>query len=443
MKKLIALVFFLGFIFVACQTEESDEQKIIELKELIKQRSKTGELDYYVFPDSDDYANLPNQDPANPVTEAKVKLGNMLFFETGLAQSPNNEECYETYSCSSCHIPSRGLLPGRIQGIADGAFGYGEHGETRELAPSYAEDEIDAQGTRPMNPLNAGYSTVTLWSGAFGAGGPNEGTEEYWTGLSEVNHTGYLGLEAQNIEAFALHRLDINEKVLDEYGYRQLYDEAFPDFPVEERYSPTTSSFAIGAFLRSFLANKAPFQEFLKGDDSALTHNQIEGAMIFFDKGRCYSCHRETALSAMDFHAIGTPDMYQNGGLNTGPDDPRNLGRGMFTGQEQDMRKFKVPQLYNLKDYSMYFHGSSKTSLEDVVDYKINAQSENPNIQTEDLSGYFKPIELTKEDRLDLLDFLRDALYDSDYERYVPDAIPSGNCFPNNDPVAQRDLNCM
>ena len=61
-----------------------------------------------------------------------------------------------------------------------------------------------------MNPLNSGYSTNTLWSGIFGAGGVNEGTEEFWTGLAEVNHTGYEGLEAQNIEGFALHRLEIS-----------------------------------------------------------------------------------------------------------------------------------------------------------------------------------------------------------------------------------------
>ena len=88
-----------------------------------------------------------------------------------------------------------------------------------------------------MNPMNSAYSTNTLWSGLFGASGVNEGTEAYWTGLAEVNHTGYMGLEAQNIEAFTLHRMEINDHVLDDYGYRALYDAAFPEFVPYERYN--------------------------------------------------------------------------------------------------------------------------------------------------------------------------------------------------------------
>jgi cytochrome c peroxidase len=426
----------------ACQDESSsnlDEQ----LVESIKAVSLTGTLDYYTFPDSDDYQNLPLQDPANPATEAKAKLGNLLFFETGLAQIPEDELCYEAYSCSTCHIPSAGFLPGRIQGIADGAWGYGENGEYRVVISDYKDELIpDAQGTRPMNPLNAGFSSVTLWSGAFGAVGPNEGTEDYWTGLSSVNHTGYMGLEAQNIEAFELHRLEINEKVLDEYGYRVLYDEAFPEFPEEERYSPTTSSFAIGIFLRSFMSNQAPFQEWLKGDYDAMTDSQKEGAKIFFGKANCTNCHKEPALNAMAFHALGTPDMYEIGGVNTGPDDVRNLGRGMFTGQEQDMRKFKVPQLYNLKDYSNYFHGSSKSSLEEVIDFKLKAQSENPDVTSDMVSPLFEAVSLTEEEKAKLIDFLENALYDANFERYVPESVLSGNCFPNNDAFSKTDLGC-
>lgn len=405
-------------------------------------KSQTGDLDYYVFPSSTDYKNLPNQDPANPVTKEKVELGKLLFFETGLAQIPVHESCYETYSCGSCHHQEAGFLLGRLQGIADGGAGYGHNGNFRYMVDDYDESELDAQGNRPMNPLNSGYSTNTLWSGAFGAGGVNVGTEEHWTGLAEVNHTGFVGLEAQNIEAFALHRLEINDKVLDEYGYRALYDEAFPDFEEAERYSPTISSFAISAFLRSMLANEAPFQKWLKGDNFAMTVSQIEGARVFFGKARCYSCHDGPALNSMNFHALGTKDMYELGGLNTSAEDPRIFGRGFFTGKEEDMFRFKVPQLYNLRDYATYFHGSSKTSLADVVEFKMNAVSENPMVSNEQLSPLFNPIGLTNTEIGQLIDFLENALHDPNTDRYVPESVLSGNCFPNNDEVSRQQLGC-
>ncbi len=448
MRRLLQAMVFFGLL-MGCSDDSREEfipheeDPIDEsLKKAISNSSETGDIDYYIMPESDDYANIPNQDPQNPLTAEKVALGKLLFFETGLAQIPQNDNCYEAYSCSSCHIPTAGFLPGRKQGIADGAGGYGHNGEFRMIQEGYEETDLDAQGNRPLNPINTAFVTNTLWSGMFGAGGVNKNTEEYWTGVAEVNHTGYAGLEAQNIEAFELHRMEINDHVLDDYGYRPYYDKAFPDFPEEERYSTTTSSFAISAYLRTLLTNKAPFQEYLKGKGNALTDNQKKGANLFFGKARCYSCHRGPSFSAMRFHALGTQDMYELGGLNTGPDDPRILGRGMFTGKESDMYRFKVPQLYQLKEYVSFFHGSSKTSLEEVIDFKIKATSENPLVANDRLSPSFRPIELTEEEKAQLIDFLRNGLYDEEMDRYVPTSVLSGNCFPNNDTQSKQDLGC-
>jgi cytochrome c peroxidase len=105
-----------------------------------------------------------------------------------------------------------------------------------------------------------------LWSGIFGADGVNEGTEHLWGNdpLSEVNHLGLEALESENIEGLALYRLEITDKVLDEYGYREYFDLCFPEFPVDERYSVKTASFALGAYLRNVLASEAPLQKISK-----------------------------------------------------------------------------------------------------------------------------------------------------------------------------------
>ena len=412
-----------------------------ELKELIIENSGDGTLDYFILPETGAYNQLPNQDPANPITAEKVKLGQLLFFEPGLAQNPAYDVCFETYSCSSCHIPTKGFLPGRIQGIADGAVGFGNEGTRRVLADGYHENEIDAQGTRPMTIMNVTFMTNTLWSGTFGANDKNIGTEYAWEGLAEVNHTGFAGLEAQNIEGFDLHRLEINDRVLYDFGYASLFDEAFPEIPKEERYSPMTASFAMSAFLRSVLTNEAPFQSYLKGNEDALTESEKRGAKLFYGKANCITCHNSPSFSSMQFFALGTADMYNFGGLNTSEDDPRNLGRGMFTHREEDMYKFKVPQLYNLNDYQSFFHGSSKYSIEDVVDFKSEAKSENPHVADENVA--LKPFGLSKKQKIDLVNFLRNALYDPDMDRYTPQYVLSGYCFPNNDPLSKDDMGCQ
>ena len=438
MKKLLLLALII--LTIGACSKESELSIDQELMQLIQSKSKTGNIDYFVMPQSDAFDNLPNQDPANNITKEKVELGKLLFFETGLAQNPVKTMGFETYSCSSCHVPSKGFLPGRMQGIADGGVGFGLHGEGRTMSSDYLESEIDAQGNRPMTVMNVTYMTNTLWSGTFGATDLNEGTEDSWTGLAEVNHTGFAGLEAQNIEGFDLHRLEINDKVLYEYGYAELFDKAFPEFDQEERYSPVTASFAMGAYLRTILTNEAPFQYYLKGNQLALSEREKNGALLFFGKAGCVSCHNSPSFSAMKFYALGTADMYQFGGLNTSADDPRITGRGMFTGDENDMFKFKVPQLYNLKDYASFFHGSSKTSIEDVVEFKVKAKSENPYV--DDNKVALAPKELTDEEKADLVEFLRYGLYDSKMERYMPDEVLSGNCFPNNDEQSQIDMGC-
>ena len=433
---LLGVVIFMG----SCESEVAvvnfDEDLLTE----ISRRAPTGDYNYYILKRSDDYRHFPNQDVHNPVTKEKAALGKLLFFETGLAQDAKDAISYETYSCSSCHVPAKAFLPGRMQGIADGGEGFGHLGSERAVLKAYHESEIDAQGNRPMTVMNVTYMTNTLWSGLFGANDKNEGTEALWTGLASVNETGYVGLEAQNIEGFKLHRLAINDKVLYKFGYAKMFNEAFPDIPKEERYTPVTASFAMGAYLRSLLTNQAPFQDYLKGDLTAITQEQKEGAMLFFGKAGCSSCHNSPAFSAMNFYALGTKDMYELGGLNTSANDARIRGRGMFTGREEDNFKFKVPQLYNLKDYVTFFHGSSKSTIRDVVEFKLKAKSENPLVSDDKVD--LKPRQLTDAEKENLIDFLTNALHDANMERYMPSSVLSGYCFPNNDAKSKQDMGC-
>ncbi len=440
MKKIYALIAF-SCIFNACMHDP-----ILDLDAQLERRlstiAATGSADYFIFPENGDFNSIPNQEPTNPITSDKVKLGKLLFYETGLAQNPLNGEALETFSCSSCHIPNAGFTPGRNQGIADGAIGFGRG---RQVSNQYQGDEVDAQGVRPLSVLHTAYSTNSLWSGAFGAKGVNIGTELAWDSdpSFEVNHRGFEGLESQNIEGLHLHRMEINRQVLDEYGYRELFDNAFPDFSETERYSDVTASFALAAYLRTLFANEAPFQKWLKGDKTALTEPQKRGAMLFLDEANCYKCHNGPAFSNNAFYALGTNDLAQIPGVvNTSVNDKRNLGRGGFTGLEGDNYKFKVPQLYNLKNYSHFFHGSSKETLEDVIDFKLEAVSENPNIPNSRLSPLFQRVGLNAQEKSDLIEFLQGALYDPNLNRYVPEEILSGNCFPNNDAASRSMLGC-
>ncbi len=443
MKLLLKLIFF-SCIFYSCTSEQlAVSEYDTHLMQNIERVSPTGDITSFILPEDGDYTPL-KQEPTNPMTPEKVALGKLLFFETGLGADAVKEVGKFTYSCGTCHVPAKGFMPGTVQGIADGGIGFGLDGESRARFHLYEEDELDTQGARPLSLLNAGFMTNTSWSGAFGAGYANEGTEDQWgvNTPTEVNHLGLAGLESQNIEGLHLHRMKFNREIAEEYGYKEMYDNVFSEFPEEERYSLTTTSFAISAYIRSLLPNQAPFQNWLKGDMTAMTIKEKRGAILFFDKAGCVNCHKGPGLNNQNFFAIGVKDLYETGeAFATGPDDLRNLGRGGFTGKDEDLYKFKVPQIYNMKDSPFYFHGSSKRSLKEVVEYFNEAVVENENVN-KNISAFFRPLSLTEEEVEDLTQFLETGLFDPNLNRYMPTEILSGKCFPNNDVLSQVQMGC-
>ena len=141
----------------------------------------------------------------------------------------------------------------------------------------------------------------------------------------------------------------------------------------------------------------------------------------------------------MLLRSLGMNDL--NGpGIVNGP--TQDLGRGGFTQNPEDNFKFKVPQLYNLKDSPFFGHGGNFTSVREVVEYKNAAVPQNSMVPASQLAADFHPLGLTENEITDLVNFIENALYDANLMRYVPDALPSGNCFPNNDAISIIDQGC-
>ncbi len=293
--------------------------------------------------------------------------------------------------------------------------------------------------------MNVAFVKNTLWSGQFGGKYFNEGTESVWGKFdpgTEINKSGFEAMEGQNIEGLKIHRMRYDVSTVFSLDYKKYFDEAFPEVPAAERYSPKMASFALSAYLRTLFSNQAPFQMWLKGNKQAMADNEKRGAVLFFGKAGCARCHKEQNLGSMEFHALGVWDLVDAGGLKTSISDLKNLGRGGFTGKNADMFKFRVPQLYNLKEGSFYFHGSSKKTMHEVVEYFNNGIPENSRVDKSRISPYFTPLNLSESEVKDLTAFLENGLHDPHLDRYKPKRVLSGNCFPNNDPISRVDLDC-
>jgi len=444
MRRLNYILLVLSaIILVSCQDDYGDIDN--DLTDALKLESQDGTIEYFVQPESDDLNSIP-QDPKNILSTEKVKLGQLLFHETGLAENPKDMVSTGQYSCASCHQSKAGFQAGNAQGIGEGGIGFGHHGESRTMYDQYAEDSCDVQPIKSPTVLNSAYQTNMLWNGQFGSTHVNVGTEDAWTeGTPKaINNLGFQGVETQAIAGLDVHRLMVNEELITKLGYKALFDDAFSDIAQADRYTKVTAGLAIAAYERTLMTTDAPFQRWLKGDYAAMNVFAKKGALVFFGKGECSTCHTGPALNSMEFHAYGFND------LNDSPEAilrrnsmaSENLGRGGFTGIEKDNYKFKVPQLYNLAYLDFFGHGASMSTLRKVVEYKNTGIKENSNVPDKSLSPHFRALDLNNDELNTLIYFIEKALYDPSVDRYVPSGLPSGNCFPNADEVSMRDIGC-
>ncbi|WP_452223097.1 cytochrome-c peroxidase [Lacinutrix chionoecetis] len=414
-----------------------------ELLSLLVEKSNGIGNDFFILPNSNDYASIP-QDPNNPLNASKVSLGKMLVHETATGGDPKMESAEGTYSCASCHPVAAGFYSGNLQGIGEGGKGFGFNGDNRIMDSNMPVDSIDILPIKVPSLLNVAYQEVALWNGSLGGAGINAPFVSQNANEIPENLLGYQGLETQGIAGQTAHRLKIDEAFINDYGYKDMFDDAFPDFPVSERYSQITAGLAIAAFNRTLLANQSPWQNWLKRDYHELSTQEKRGAILFFDKAQCVSCHTGPALKSEAFYALGMGDIDQSNGTVNNPDDfaLKRLGRGGFTNNSSDNFKFKVPNLYNLKSSTFYGHGGTFSTIHEVVTYIVNGEKENSNVPDSQLAEEFTNLNLTQQEINDVVAFVENALYDPNIERYVPTEVFSGNCIPNNDEQSQIDLGC-
>jgi len=369
----------------------------------------------------------------------------MLFHDTGIATNGQSNED-KTWSCASCHHAAAGFKSGVPQGIGEGGVGFGSDGKERRLSPNFdanaeklAANKPDLQPFASPSILNSAYQDVMLWNGQFGNrvnGLVNTGTANDLLAAQgtpkEENVRQFSGLETQAIAGLDVHRLAVNESTLQTYAdlFQALETTSNDDKKV-------TAGLAIAAFERSLLANRAPFQDWLKGDRSAMSDAQKRGGTLFFGKAGCSDCHRGPALSSeIDasenevFMAIGFADFDPvSQPLVHGPiSQADRLGRGGFTKEAVDNYKFKIPQLYNLADTNVFGHAASFTSIRDVIEYKNNAIVQNDKSSV-NLDDRFKRLNLSDAELDDLTQFLATGLYDAELARYQPKFVPSGECI--------------
>ncbi len=431
----------LACTFAACDAFLGDtelEKLTDSLRTRLTELGGSEGLAFFTIPDPSDLVAIP-QDPANRLTQAKVVLGQALFHETALGVLSRKERGVATYSCASCHHVKAGFQSGIIQGIGEGGIGFGKNGEARRKNPRYAELDLNVDPIRTPATLNLNWQQTLGWAGQFGADAEEPGLSQFEE-IREVNALGFKALESHALSSMSHYRLDV-EGIAEDQVYQEMFADAFPE--AVNPINNNNAALALAAYQRTLLTYEAPFQRWLRGNHIAMSGAELRGALLFFGKANCHTCHTGPALNSDGFYALGMNDLAGFGVYGPqGEAAAINKGRENVTRKTEDLYRFKTPQLYNLLDSPYYGHGGSFQSVREVIQYKNNALPENEGLEADQLAPEFTSLNLSRTEIQDLTAFLEHGLRDPNLRKFEPDAVPSGQCFPNNDQETRVDRGC-
>ena len=124
-----------------------------------------------------------------------------------------------------------------------------------------------------------------------------------------------------------------------------------------------------------------------------MSESAVRGQELFFSKkAACSVCHVGANLA---------DELYHNLGIGMDKDMP-DLGRYEVTKEEKDKGAFKTPTIRNVAVSGPFMHDGSLQTLEEVVEHYNKGGTPNKW-----LSDKMKPLKLTPQEKLDLVEFMR------------------------------------
>lgn len=249
-------------------------------------------------------------------------------------------------SCASCHNPS---------------FAWGDS------LPKAVGNEQKVLGRKTPTILNLAWTEKMMWDGRF----------KHLEGqaLGPIGSPDEMNMDISKLA----------EKVTRIDGYAELFEKAFPGQPISNELIAKS----LALYQRTIMSGIAPFDKWIKGDEKAISEDAKKGFVLFSTKANCMSCHAGWRFTDDSFHDIGLKS--------------EDIGRGKFLKMNSQQHAFKTPGLRNISQRAPYMHDGSNETLLDVVNFYNNGGQS----KRESLSAMIVPLNLTEEEKHQLVAFLR------------------------------------
>ncbi|MEX0799343.1 MAG: cytochrome c peroxidase [Bacteriovoracaceae bacterium] len=308
------------------------------------------------------------------------KAGKILFSDTVLSGNRN-------ISCKDCHHPAKGTSDNIALSLGEGAF-------------DSSHDRRQGSGLviRRHSPVlyNLGHKEFKrmFWDGRVSLTPQGLKTpEERFNGKNpQASHivkffdhalqaqvlfpllsheemrgapgSNALANEADNLKAWQMIFARVRKERREVFN---LLTKAYPDLR-EEEFNIAHIATALAEFIKhEFQAWQTPYDQYLRGDRSALDSQAKRGFKLFAGKARCANCHFGKHLTNHAFMNIGAPPLKDS-------DHLLDRGREETSGRTRLAFAFKTPGLRNASKSAPYMHNGVFSDLEKVVRHYNNVK---------------------------------------------------------------------
>lgn len=437
--------------------------------------------------------NVEPLDPKPEVSPELLELGQALFFDPLIGGNRD-------VSCATCHHPTTATADGRSRSV--GTRAYVDKGrrmpEGLRLVDVEGRDPVLmgfdlSSAAHPFTPRNApeifnrgdsewntmfwdgrtyqredgkfvvNQMRLTKTPGYYQVIMPDEienvlAAQAMMPVLSDAEMRGTKGeTDASGVHNEVGALLGQNEeeiwaalmkRVLSFPEYREMFKAAFPDKDIDKLHFASAAN-AIAAFeIDAFTFHDSPFDRFVAGDDAALNEQELRGALLFYGKAKCATCHTGTLMTDQQPHNIGVIP------IGPGPQGSEDYDFGVTHRSDyglEDRFAFRTPPLRNVELTGPYMHNGAYTTLEGAVRQQLNPAYELANYDPDQLEPEFRgavhdnaevikmvkktmpddlklPTYSTDEEVADLVAFLKSLTSPDarDLKHTIPESVPSG-----------------
>ena len=306
-------------------------------------------------------AYSPNQ--SSFITNEKIVLGKKLFSDPILSGNGIR-------SCQSCHQPAKAFTDGLVKNTM-----------------------ISSNKTLPRN-------TPTLINAALQA-------VQFYDLRANTLEDQSLDVVQNAVEMHGSIKVSV-KKLWNDAIYRQLFSKAFPK---KSRIEIDTLEVmnAIGSYVRSLVFLNSRFDEYMRGNKSAMNADEINGFNLFMGKAKCATCHYMPLFNGTfpprymktESEVIGVPQSLKEDKID---DD---LGRYNVTKTPSYKHAFKIPTVRNAARTGPYMHNGVFTTLKQVMDFYNKGGGNGSGFNVDNQTLPFEKLNLNEKESNDIIAFIK------------------------------------